>query len=43
MMKIVKSLVTIILLIPYICCLGMFSFGVTFSDRTELYYNGWLR
>jgi hypothetical protein len=42
MMNITKSLVSIILLIPYICCFGMFSFGVTFPDKTEVYYDGWL-
>lgn len=41
-MKITKSLVSIMLLIPYICCFGMISFGVTFPDGTEIYYDGWL-
>lgn len=41
-MKIVKPIVSVLLLIPYICFLCMFSVGVTFPDNTNVYYHGWL-
>lgn len=41
-MNIVKPLISIILLIPYICTGCAISMGVTFPDNTEIYYEGWL-
>lgn len=41
-MKIVKPIISIILLIPYILTFGMISFGATFPDGTKIRYNGWM-
>jgi hypothetical protein len=41
-MVIVKPIISIILLIPYVLLLGMFSLGATFPDGTEIYYSGWI-
>jgi len=41
-MIIIKPIVSIILLIPYILFFGAFSLGVDFPDNTSIYYNGWL-
>lgn len=41
-MIIVKPIVSLLLLIPYICLLGMFTFEVTFSDDTWIRYDGWV-
>lgn len=41
-MNITKSIITFLLFIPYIYCIGMFSFGVTFPDKTKIYYDGWM-
>lgn len=41
-MVIVKLIISIMLLIPYVLFLGMFSFSITFPDNTEVYYEGWL-
>lgn len=42
-MKIIKPINGLILLIPYVCLLGMFTFEATFSDDTFIQYNGWIR
>lgn len=41
-MIIVKPIVSFILLIPYICLLGMFTFEVSFPDGDEITYTGWI-
>lgn len=41
-MNITKSIISFLLFIPYVCCFGMFSFGVKFPDKTETYYYGWI-
>lgn len=41
-MTIIKPIVSIILIIPYICTLGALTFEVNFPDGTEICYNGWM-
>ena len=39
-MNIVKPIIAVLLLIPYICLLCMFSVGITFPDKTSIEYHG---
>ena len=41
-MMFIKPIISFILLIPYICLLGMFTFEATFPDGTYIQYNGWI-
>lgn len=41
-MKIVKCLISVLLLVPYIVTFGMISISVTFPDGTSICYDGWL-
>lgn len=41
-MTIIKPIVSIILLIPYVSTLGTLTFKVKFPDGTEVCYDGWL-
>lgn len=41
-MIIAKSVIAIVLLVPYICFFGAFTFRVEFPDETEICYDGWL-
>lgn len=41
-MNFAKGLISVLLMIPYICLLGMITFSVEFSDGTEICYNGWM-
>ena len=41
-MKITKPIISILMMAMYMVCFGAFSIGVSFSDGTEIYYDGWL-
>lgn len=41
-MNLAKGIITVLLLIPYVCLIGMFTFSVEFPDGTEICYNGWM-
>ena len=41
-MNIAKSIVTVLLFIPYVLLCGTISFSVKFPDNTKVCYEGWL-
>lgn len=41
-MNIIKSIISILLLIPYVLLFATFDIGVTFPDGTTFKYHGWL-
>jgi hypothetical protein len=41
MKEFMKYVIIIVLLIPYLCTLGMVTFGVKFPDDTSFCYDGW--
>lgn len=40
-MKIVKPIIAILLLIPYVCSFGALSIEAHFPDGTSICYEGW--
>jgi hypothetical protein len=40
-MRIVKPIISLLLLIHYIIILGTFTISAEFQDGTEIYYKGW--